>query len=339
MEGIEAVPVTSIRGLPGQINPIANAPGTKGTGFALKKTEEMVEVTGHRVALSNLNKPMWKREGITKADLIHYYATMAPHMVPYIRGRPLMLNRFPHGVSNKSFVQKDWPHHPTWVKVVPVRSHDKPGKAVRHVVCNDEATLVWLANMACVEINQFLSSVPKFDFHNLVLVDLDPYPPAEFEDALGIAESFHTALEQMKLRHMVKTSGADGIHILIPVIPKYSIDVIRRFVFLLGGLLEELAPKKVATSRTWGDRIGKVYVDWFQNGLGKTVVAPFSLRPSPGAPVSFPLFPKDLKKRIEPDDYNIRTVLELVDKNRAIQFDTSPNQSLEPAFRELGASL
>ncbi len=305
----------------------------------MKKTEEIVEVSGHKVTLSNLDKPMWKKEGITKADLIHYYATMAPHMVPFIRGRPLMLNRFPHGVSDKSFVQKDWPHHPEWVKVVAVKSHDKPGKAVRHVVCNDEATLVWLADMACVEINQFLSSTPRFDWHDLVLVDLDPYPPAEFEDALGIADSFHAALTQMKLRHVIKTSGADGIHILIPVVPKYSIDVIRRFVWLLGVLLEELAPKKVSTSRHRGDRVGKVYVDWFQNGLTKTVAAPFSLRPLPSAPVSFPLDQKDLKKRISPADFNIKTAPELLEKRRVSEFDTTPNQSLDPAFKELGASL
>ncbi len=303
----------------------------------MKKTEEVVEVDGRRIVLSNLDKPMWKKEGITKADLIHHYVSVAPRMVPFIRQRPLMLNRFPHGVSDKSFVQKDWPHHPDWVKIVPVRSHDKPGKAVRHVVCNDSATLVWLADMACVEINQFLSSTPRFDWHDMVLVDLDPYPPAEFQDALDIADSFHTALDQMKLRHLIKTSGADGIHILIPIRPKYEIDVIRRFVLLLGILLEDLAPKKVSTSRHRGDRVGKVYVDWFQNGLTKTVAAPFSLRPLPGAPVSFPLDPRDLKRRVRPEDYNITTTSELL-KRGVADFEPAPNQSLESAFKELGAT-
>ncbi len=281
---------------------------------------------------------MWKKEGITKADLIQYYVSVAPWMVRFIKNRPLMLNRFPHGVSDKSFVQKDWPHHPSWVRIVPVPSHDKPGKAVRHVVCEDEATLVWLADMACVEINQFLSCAPKFDWHDLLLVDLDPYPPAEFEDALGIADSFHTALDQMKLRHLIKTSGADGIHILIPILPKYTIEVIRRFVLLVGVLLEELAPKKVTTSRRIADRVGKVYVDWFQNGLGKTVAAPFSLRPNPGAPVSFPLDPRSLKKHVTPEEFNIHTVVEIGRKDHFTRFDVTPDQSLDGAFKELGAS-
>jgi bifunctional non-homologous end joining protein LigD len=304
----------------------------------LKKTEEVVEVDGRSIVLSNLDKLMWKKEGVTKADLIQYYVSVAPHMVPFIRNRPLMLNRYPHGTSFKNFVQKDWPHHPDWVKIVPVPSHEKPGKAVRHAVCNDSATLVWLADMACIEVNQFLSTTPRFDWHDLVLVDLDPYPPAEFEDAIEIAESFHSALDQMKLRHLIKTSGADGIHMLIPVIPKYSIDVIRRFVLLLGILLEDLVPKRVTTSRHRADRIGKVYVDWFQNGLAKTVAAPYSLRPNPGAPVSFPISPKELKKRFGPENYNIRTVPGLLEKEKGVVLDTSPNQSLDSAFKELGAS-
>ena len=303
----------------------------------MRKTEETVEVEGQEIAISNLDKLMWKKEGIAKADLIHYYVTVAPRMVPLVQNRPLMLNRFPHGVSDKSFVQKDWPHHPPWVKTVPIKS-DRPGKIVRYAVCNDEATLVWLANMACVEINQFLSSVPKHDWHDLVLVDLDPYPPAEFEDALEITDAFHTALDQMKLRHMIKTSGAEGIHFLIPIIPKYSIEVIRRFVLLLGVLLEDLVPRKVSTSRRRSDRVGKVYVDWFQNGPGKTIAAPFSLRPNPGAPVSFPLRPEELRKKVQPSDFNIRTVPEILKKGKVSEFDTSPNQILDGAFKELGAS-
>src|SRR5881397_1517726 len=304
---------------------------------SLKKTTEIVEVDGRKIGLSNLDKLMWKREDVTKADVIQYYSSVADSMIPLIKNRPLMLNRFPHGVPGKSFVQKDWPNHPSWVKIAKVRSNSL-NKSVRHVVCDDKATLVWLADLACVEINQFLSCAPKFDWHDLLLVDLDPYPPAEFEDALGIADSFHTALDQMKLRHLIKTSGADGIHILIPILPKYTIEVIRRFVLLVGVLLEELAPKKVTTSRRIADRVGKVYVDWFQNGLGKTVAAPFSLRPNPGAPVSFPLDPRSLKKNVTPEEFNIHTVVEIGRKDHFAGFDLTPGQGLDGAGKELGAS-
>jgi bifunctional non-homologous end joining protein LigD len=300
----------------------------------LRKIEEMVEIDGRKLSLSNLDKLMWKKERITKSDVIQYYLSVASKMIPLIRNRPLMLNRYPHGVPGKSFVQKDWPHHPDWVRTAPVRS-ESLNKTARHVVCDDRATLVWLANMACIEINQFLASAPNVESHDMVLVDLDPHPPAGFGESLEIAEAVHAALDQMKLRHLIKTSGADGIHFLVPIVPEYSIEVIRRFVLLLGVLLERLAPKLVSTARNRGQRAGKVYVDSFQNGLQKTIAVPFSLRPEAGAPASFPLLPKDLKKNIHAEDFNLRTVPRLL--KRIPDFDTSPNQTLEYAFQELGA--
>ncbi len=255
----------------------------------MKKVEEIVEVDGRRIVLSNLDKPMWKREGVTKADVIQYYSGVADRMVPLIKNRPLMLNRFPHGVPGKSFVQKDWPNHPSWVKIAKVCSHSL-NKSVRHVVCNDKATLVWLADMACLEINQFLSSAPRTDWHDLVLVDLDPYPPAEFEDAVEIARAVNSALVEMRLRHMIKTSGADD-------------------------------------------------VDFFQNGLQKTAAAPFTLRPEPGAPASFPLDPKRLNSRFQPSDFNIRTVPGILKREGVPVFDPRPDQLLEPAFAEMGVKL
>src|SRR5713226_9207440 len=300
----------------------------------LRRIEETVEIDGQKLSLSNLDKPMWKKEGITKSDIIRYYLSVASESLTIKRNRPLMLNRYPHGVPGKSFVQKDWLNHPDWVRTTPVRS-ESLNKTTRHIVCDDQATLIWLANMACIEINQFLASAPKVESHDMVLVDLDPHSPAGFEDSLEIAEAVHAALDQMKLRHMIKTSGADGVHFLIPIVPRYSIEVIRRFVLLLGVLLERLAPKMVSTSRNKGQRAGKVYVDYSQNGLQKTIAAPFSLRPEPGAPVSFPLLPRDLKKDIHAEDFNLRTVPGLL--KRVSDFDTSPDQGLEYAFQELGA--
>ena len=304
----------------------------------MKKTTDVVELDGRTISLSNLDKLMWKREKITKADVIQFYLAVADHMIPLIRNRPLMLNRFPHGVPGKSFVQKDWPNHPDWVKMAPVRSESQK-KYVRHVVCDDKATLAWLADMACLEINQFLSSAPKTEWHDMLLVDLDPYPPATFEDAVEIAGAVHSALDEMRLRHMIKTSGSEGFHFLVPIIPKYRIETIRQFVLLLGVLIEELAPKRVSTSRNRSQRVGKIYIDFFQNGLQKTIAAPFSLRPEPGAPVSFPLDPKRLKTRFQISDFNLTTVPGLLAKGKAAGFDTSPNQALEPAFKEMGVDL
>jgi len=304
----------------------------------LKRITDIVEVGGWKITLSNLDKLLWRREKISKADVIQYYAAVASRMVPLVKNRPLMLNRFPHGIPGKSFVQKDWPNHPSWVSIAQVQSHSL-NKSVRHIVCNDEATLIWLADMACLEINQFLSTVPRTDWHDMVLVDLDPYPPASFEDATEIAGAVHSALVEMKLRHLIKTSGADGFHFLIPIVPKYPIETIRKFVLMLGVLMEDLAPRKVSTSRNRADRVGKVYVDFFQNGLQKTVAAPFTLRPLPGAPVSFPIDPKRLKTHFKPEEFNLFTVPEMLKKGGGSEFDIAPDQTLDGAFRELGVKL
>jgi len=292
----------------------------------LKRITDIVEVGGWKITLSNLDKLLWRREKISKADVIQYYAAVASRMVPLVKNRPLMLNRFPHGVPGKSFVQKDWPNHPSWVSIAQVQSHSL-NKSVRHVVCNDEATLIWLADMACLEINQFLSTVPRTDWHDMVLVDLDPYPPASFEDATEIAEAVHSALVEMKLRHLIKTSGADGFHFLIPIVPKYPIETIRKFVLMIGVLMEDLAPRKVSTSRNRADRVGKA------------VAAPFTLRPLPGAPVSFPIDPKRLKTHFKPEEFNLFTVPEILKKGGVSEFDISPDQTLDGAFRELGVKL
>ncbi len=304
----------------------------------VKKLGDVVEIDGKRVPLSNLDKLMWKREKITKADVIRYYTTVASRMIPLIKDRPLMLNRFPHGVPGQSFVQKDWPNHPDWVKIAPVASESQV-KSVRHVVCNDEATLVWLADMACLEINQFLATSPKTDWHDEVLVDLDPYPPATFEDAVHIATAVHSALDEMRLRHMIKTSGSDGFHFLVPIVPKYPIETIRKFVLLLGALLEDLVPNKVSTSRNRSQRVGKIYIDYFQNGLQKTIAAPYTPRPTAGAPVSFPIDAKRLKTRFAAADFNLRTVPGILKKHGAPAFDPTANQTLDSAFKELGVKL
>lgn len=304
----------------------------------MKTAGEVVEVSGRNVHLTNLDKPLWIKEGITKGDVIEYYASVAPQMLKFLRDRPLMLNRFPHGIGvGKPFVQKDWPHHPPWVQTVNVQAHGQVKKIVRHVVCNDEATLVWLADMACLEINQFLSSGPDYEKHDLLLIDLDPHAPAGFAEAVEIGLTVHSALDHMHLRHLLKTSGHDGLHFLVPIIPKYGIEVIRRFVYLLGVLIEGLLPKIATTSRKENQRVGKVYIDYYQNGLFRTIAAPYSLRPTPGAPASFPLKPEALKKkRLDPAQFNIRNIPDMVRKGSVVEFDFGDRQRLEPAFKELG---
>lgn len=298
-----------------------------------------VEIEGKQIALSNLAKHMWP--DVTKGDLIEYYSAVAHLMVKSTRNRPLMLRRFPNGVdASKSFVQKDWPHHPDWVKIATVESHGEVKRSVRYAICNDHATLVWLAEMASIEINQFFSTVgPDYIQHDLLLVDLDPHEPAGFAEAVELGLAAHSALDHMGLKHLIKTTGHVGLHLLVPISPKYEIETVRRFAYLLGLLLEQLFPKTATTSRRAKDRVGKVYVDYFQNGLYRTVAAPYSLRPVPNALASFPIKPEALKKRLDPADFNIHTIPDLVRKGRVVEIDFGLKQDLDSGFEELGASM
>jgi bifunctional non-homologous end joining protein LigD len=217
---------------------------------------------------------------------------------------------------------------------VPVPSHDK---AARHIIADDQSTLVWMGDMACLEINSLLSTVPPdFESHDLVLVDLDPHPPGvDFEDVISVAENVQVAFKEMKLQYIMKTSGSEGIHFLIPIVPKHNLKTIHRFVLQLGIILEQLSPKTVTTSKHRKDRQGKIFIDYDQN-TRNSIVTPYSPRPTLGAPVSFPLKAEDLKKRFKPSDYNVKTVSELAERRRLPSVEITQGQTLEKAFSQMG---
>lgn len=297
--------------------------------------DELVEVEGRQIQLTNLDKILWQKEKITKAQLLKYYVTIAPFLLPVIKNRPLSVYRFPHGVESYiSFVQKNWQHLPDWVKTFPIES-ERGKKLVNYLLCSDLPTLVWLVNMSAIEINQFLSSVTNVDRHDLVLFDLDPKYPADFAQAREVAHAIHLTLKELSLKHLVKTSGSDGIHILVSVKPRYEIEKIRNFVKRVGDLIESLMPKLATTSRDPREQAGRVYIDYRQNGLRMLIAAPFSVRPLPGAPVSFPLQPEELgDDELTPTDYNLRRI----SRRPAIlrQFDLGTPQNLEKAFHAVG---
>ncbi len=296
---------------------------------------ETVEVEGREILLTHLDKVLWEREKITKAELIHYYATIASHMLPFLRDRPLSVSRFPHGIEGGlSFVQKNWPHKPDWVKAYPIKS-ESGKKVVNYVVCNDLPTLIWLANMTAVEINQFFSRIPKVDHPDTVLFDFDPKYPAEFAQAKEVAYAVHVSLRELGLEHMIKTSGSDGLHILVPVKPHYSEDKIRSFVKRVGDIVESLMPRKLTTSTNPSDQAGKIYLDYRQNGLRRVIASPFSVRPLPGAPVSFPVKPEALlDSAMKPENFSLRFVPKLTAKRKP-ERPVAP-QSLEKAFGSVG---
>ena len=292
--------------------------------------EQVVHVEGRKLKLSNLDKVLCPEGRITKAEVIKYYAEFAPYITAFVKDRPLMVKRYPHGIPGEFFVQKHFSHVPSWVKRFSFKSAE-------YILCNNLPTLVWLANLAAIEINHMLARHSAITKHDLVLIDLDPHPPATFKHAVTTARGVATVLERIELDFLLKTSGADGIHFFIPIKPRYSVEKIRRFVYAIGKLVEKADPK-LATVSTRADRKkGHVYIDFLQNGIEKTITAPLSIRALPNAPVSYPLTLKQLdNRRLSPSAFTVRSAARKGPALRRMLQLSELSQDLDMAFGKLG---
>jgi len=289
-----------------------------------------VRVEGRELKLSNLEKVFWPDDGITKAEVIKYYADMGRYIITFLKNRPIMALRYPQGIDQEHFVQKHFTHVPSWVQLFSFKSE-------HYVLCNDLPTLVWLGNLAAIEINHMLAKSPTVTRHDLVLIDLDPHAPAGFNQARVVARGVATLLEKLELDFLLKTSGADGIHFFIPVRRQYSVEKIRRFVYAIGKLVENADPK-LATVSTRADRkAGHVYIDFLQNALEKTITAALSIRALPKAPVSFPLAVRQLDdSKLSPKDFTVRKAPKNSPALKHMLRVGALEQSLDESFSKLG---
>ena len=260
----------------------------------------------HQVKISNPKKVFWPDEGYTKADLVTYYETVAPWLLPYLADRPLVLTRYPDGINGKSFFQKDAPDFiPSWVRTERIYSEDTR-RDINYFVVNDVETLRYIVNLGTIPLHLWASRVGSLEHPDWLVLDLDP-KGAPFTDVVTVARALHRILERLELPSYVKTSGATGLHILLPLGARYSYEQVRTFARLLATLGVEAEPGISTIARPLRARGGKVYIDWGQNGHGQTVVAPFSVRPLPGAPVSCPLRWAEVTARLDPKRFTIKT--------------------------------
>lgn len=262
------------------------------------------------VKLSNLEKVFWP-EGLTKAHLIDYYARIGPILLPHLKNRPFVMVRYPDGIDGKFFYQKEKPDYtPAWINSYKV-SHSEEDK--NYIICNDLETLIWLANQACIEMHPWLAQINDLDCPDLAVFDLDPAPPADFKDTLEIALLIKEALGEFGLKGYPKTSGATGMHIYIPLKPELTYPQVKECIHYLCSFINQVYPQKTTLERVVEKRTGKVYLDYLQNGKGRTMACHYSLRPHPGAPVSTPLLWKEIaKKQVDPAAYNINTIFRRV---------------------------
>jgi bifunctional non-homologous end joining protein LigD len=257
------------------------------------------------VPITNAPKVFWPDEGYTKGDLIAYYDAIAPQLLPYLRDRPVVLTRYPDGIGGKSFFQKDAPDHaPAWLRTERICSADRD---IDYVVIDDAAALRYVANLGTIPLHLWSARAGSLDRPDWLVLDLDP-KGAPFTDVVKVARTLHRILEELGLPGPVKTSGATGLHIMVPLGARYTHDQSRAFARLLAQLAVQEAPGIATLARPLGARGGKVYVDWGQNGHGQTIAGPFSVRPLPGAPVSCPLEWREVTARLDPGRFSIRTV-------------------------------
>jgi bifunctional non-homologous end joining protein LigD len=261
--------------------------------------------------LTNLDKVFWPAEGYTKGDLIAYYRAIAPAMLPYLQDRPLVMTRFPDGIDGKSFFQKDAPvFAPEWIRTEVVYSDDAE-REVRYFVADDADALAYVANLGTIPIHLWASRIATLEQPDWAIIDLDP-KEAPFPHVVTVAQAARDLCEAIGFPCHVKTSGSTGLHLLLPLGRRCTHDQARLVGELLARVLVARLPEIATIKRLPAQREGKVYLDYLQNGRGKLLVAPFCVRPLPGAPVSTPLRWDEVTPDLDIRRFTIATVPERV---------------------------
>ncbi|MTI82878.1 MAG: DNA polymerase domain-containing protein [Firmicutes bacterium] len=291
--------------------------------------ESNVIVNGREIKLSNLDKEFWPDAGLKKAHLIKYYSDMATHILPYLKNRPLVMKRYPDGIEDFFFYQKECPSYaPDWVESFSVK-HTR--KIVNYIICNDSAILIWLANQGCIEMHAWLSTIGNLDFPDLAVMDLDPAEGTDFSDVVQVALLVKKAFMYYDLTSFVKTSGSSGLHIFVPIRPVLSFNEVTECMKIIAASVVKAYPEKATIERSVAKRYGKVYLDYLQNGRGKTMAFPYSLRPLPGAPISTPLRWEEVPDLASSSAYVMSTI-----KNRLHGLKDDPWEGMLTKKQDLG---
>ena len=300
-------------------------PKTKTKGPAKISTKKNVEEPANelvigkiKVRTSNRDKIYWPEEGITKGMMIDYYQSIAEYILPYLKDRPESLKRNPGGIADKGFYHKDAGEDaPAFVKSISLYSESSK-KDVDYIICNDKATLAYLNNLGCIELNPWSSRVKSLDKPDYMIIDIDPSPKNSFEQVIETANLFKKLLDKAGAISFCKTSGATGLHIYVPMGGKYLYEQVRGFAEMLCSMANEQLPKFTSMERNLKKRGNKIYLDYMQNNRGQTIAAAYSVRPHPGATVSTPLLWKEVKKGLTPAAFTIETLPQRVKKMKDI---------------------
>ncbi len=268
-----------------------------------------VEIDGHVLQLTNLNKVYFPEDKYTKRDLLAYYFRMASLILPFLKGRPMVLRRYPNGIHEEAFFQKDAAKEtPEWVQTATIHSDDKD-KPIRYILANDRATLIYLTNLGCIDHNPWSSRYDSQDHPDYIFFDLDPTPQTPFSTVVKVGKLLLQALEKLGMTAFTKTSGATGLHIFLPVEPRYTFEQARMFVEAVASMVDKEHPRLITFERSVRKRPdGRIYMDAHQNSRGQSLASVYSVRAFPHAPLSAPIAPAELTANLDPTKWNLKTM-------------------------------
>jgi bifunctional non-homologous end joining protein LigD len=277
--------------------------------------ETVLKSGGTEVKLSNLDKIFWPEEKVTKGDVIKYYQSVSKYILPFLKDRPQSLLRTPNGIKDGGFFQKDAGQDaPAWVKHQKVYS-ESVNRDIDYILCNNTATLAYLNNLGCIELNPWHSTVKDLDRPDYMIIDIDPSEKNTFDQVIEAANVVHDIFKRAGAECYCKTSGATGLHVYVPAQKKYTYDQLKDFAHLICMIAVEELPEFTSLERNLYKR-GKsmIYMDHLQNRRGQTISSVYSLRPKKGATVSMPLKWSEVKPGLSPQDFNIKNALKRIEK-------------------------
>ena len=283
------------------------------TPVTQSSSSSLLKVDGIEVSISNLEKVYWPQSGLRKYDLIDYYLKVSEYMLPYLKDRPQNLHRHPNGINSEGFYQKDNEDLPAWVETKEIYSTSSK-KHIRYLLCQNEATLLYMANLGCIEINPWNSTLHNLENPSYTVIDLDPSEKNSFEEVITVAQAVKEVLDRAGIKGYCKTSGSSGLHIYIPLNGKYTYNEARDFTKLLCYYVRGIIPEVTSLERNLRKRGNNIYLDYLQNRRGQTLAAPYCVRPKKGATVSAPLFWREVKSGLKIADYNMKTMPERLEE-------------------------
>ena len=300
------------------------------------KEKEEIKVGKHIVTITNRQKIYWPEEGFTKGDMIDHYEKIADYILPHLKGRALSLKRNPNGIKDKGFYHKDAGENvPAYVDVFKVKSGSND-KIIDYIVCNNKATLLYVANLGCIEMNPWNSTDKKPDHPTWMVIDIDPSVKNKFTEVVDTALVAKSIFDKAGIRSYCKTSGASGLHVYVPLKNKYEYATVRDFAHIIASLVQEQLPDTTTLERSLSKRGSKIYVDYLQNSGGQTLASVYSLRPVPGATVSTPLEWKEVNHKLSPKKFTIGNILSRIKKKGDLFLPVlNESNSIEKALKSL----